>query len=286
MFDPLASSIKRLFGSALCQLMAVMICLSLMAPLPSKAETGIKKYSPQQELVDNAVITFKTLMADPNMSWLRTHIQSAKGILICPKFMKGAFIFGAEGGTGVLLGRSARTGEWSYPAFYGLGSVSFGLQAGAEVSEVILLVMTENGMDALLSTSLKLGADVSVAAGPVGAGAKAQTTDILAFAKTAGLFGGVSIEGAVITSRDSWNQKYYGRDVRPVDIIIRRNVANPGADRLRALIAQTVNPERPVALFSPPPMIDEEPAGGPAPADTHQVKEEDITGGGRVTGNP
>jgi lipid-binding SYLF domain-containing protein len=121
-----------------------------------------------------------------------------------------------------------------------MGSISLGLQAGAEVSEIILLVMTEKGMDALLSTSFKLGADASVAAGPVGAGAKAQTTDILAFARSSGLFGGISIEGAVITSRDAWNRQYYGRNVRAVDIIIRRNVSNPGADALRNLVAHTL----------------------------------------------
>ncbi len=250
----------------------LLICLILTLLLSSaacvnsvRAETG-SSYSPQQELVDKCVTTFKSLMADPNMTWLRSHIQSAKGIFICPQYMKGAFIFGADGGTGVLLGRNNRTGQWSYPAFYSMGSISFGLQAGAEVSEVVLLVMTDNGMDALLSTSFKLGADVSVAAGPVGAGAKAQTTDILAFAKSSGLFGGVSIEGAVITARDAWNRRYYGRDVRPVDIIIRRNVSNPGADKLRRLIARTVSPERPAvarvhSVVTPPPV--KEPAANP-----------------------
>ncbi len=232
--------------------------LTFASATAAQAETG-SSYSPQQELVDKCVTTFKSLMADPNMTWLRTHIQSAKGIFICPQYMKGAFIFGADGGTGVLLGRNNRTGQWSYPAFYSMGSISFGLQAGAEVSEVVLLVMTDNGMDALMSTSFKLGADVSVAAGPVGAGAKAQTTDILAFAKSSGLFGGVSIEGAVITARDAWNRKYYGRDVRPVDIIIRRNVSNPGAEKLRRLIARTVSPERPAvarvrSVATPPPV--------------------------------
>lgn len=215
---------------------AACIYAAAFAPGELRAETG-SSYSPQQELIDKATTTFRSMMADPNMTWLKSHIQSAKGIFILPMYMKGAFIFGADGGTGVLLGRDNRTGQWSYPAFYGMGSISFGLQAGAQASEIVLLVMTDKGMDALLSTSFKLGADASVAAGPVGAGAKAQTTDILAFARTSGLFGGISIEGAVISSRDSWNQKYYGRDVRPVDIIIRRNVSNPGADRLRKLVA-------------------------------------------------
>ncbi len=230
-----------------CKLLAAVAIFLAVTSISgiSSAESGMG-YSAQQELVDKATTSFRSMLADPNMTWLRVHIKSAKGILIFPQFMKGAFILGAEGGTGVLLAHDTSTGTWTYPAFYNMGSISFGFQAGAEVSEIILLVMTEKGLDALLSTSFKLGADASVAAGPAGAGAKAQTTDILAFARSNGLFGGISIEGAVIKSRDSWNQQYYGRYVRPVDIIIRRNVSNPGAEKLRQLVAASVAPEKPV----------------------------------------
>ena len=227
-------------------LVAAAIFLVTLATSGIASAESAAGYTEQQELVDKATTSFKSMIADPNMTWLRSHIKSAKGILIFPQFMKGAFIFGAEGGTGVLIAHDTRTDTWTYPAFYNMGSISFGFQAGAEVSEIILLVMTEKGLDALLSTSFKLGADASVAAGPVGAGAKAQTTDILAFARSNGLFGGISIEGAVITSWDAWNQKYYGRDVRPVDIIIRRSVSNPGAEKLRRLVAESVAPEKPV----------------------------------------
>ncbi len=262
---------SRVYNLLLCAF--ITICFSAAIYVPSlRAEKGAA-YSDQQALVDNCATTFKSLMTDPNMGWLRTHIQSAKGIFICPRYMKGAFIFGADGGTGVVLGRDNRQGVWSYPAFYGMGSISFGLQAGAEVSEIVLLVMTDNGMDALLSTSFKLGADASVAAGPVGAGAKAQTTDILAFARSSGLFGGISIEGAVISSRDSWNRKYYGRDVRPVDIIIRRNVSNPGADYLRHLVSSTISSQKPAPAPAPAPAPQSEPENEPS----HHVEEAPIS---------
>ena len=271
---------SRIWNLVFCFMVTVCISAAMCVPV-LRAETG-SSYSDQQELVDKCATTFRSLMADPNMGWLRTHIQSAKGIFICPKYMKGAFIFGADGGSGVLLGRDNRTGEWSYPAFYGMGSISFGFQAGAEVSEIVLLVMTDNGMDALLSTSFKLGADASVAAGPVGAGAKAQTTDILAFARSSGLFGGISIEGAVITSRDSWNRIYYGRDVRPVDIIIRRNVSNPGADTLRQLVASTVSRQRQALPQAPPPpkSMTNAPGNPPdnnPPVDEHNIQESPVS---------
>ncbi len=190
-------------------------------------------YSTQAALVDEATITFKSFLADPNMTWFKKNLCSAKALLIIPQLLKGAFIFGAEGGTGVLVAKDDRTGQWSQPAFYTMAAASFGLQAGAESSSIILMIMTDKGMDALLSTSVKLGGDISVAAGPYGAGAKAATVDVLAFARARGIFGGISIEGSVITPRDSYNIAYYQRNVRPVDIIIRRNVSNPHS---RALI--------------------------------------------------
>ncbi len=195
-------------------------------------------YEKQQALIDRATVTFKTFVSDPNMTWFRNHLASAKGILIVPQLLKGAFIFGAEGGTGVLLARDQYTGKWSQPAFYTIGSVSFGLQAGAQSSQIILMIMTDSGLDALLSTSIKLGADVSIAAGPYGAGAKAETVDILAFSKTKGIFGGISIEGAIITPKDSWNIAYYRKNVRPVDIIIRKMVSNPYSEKLIQAVTQ------------------------------------------------
>ena len=190
------------------------------------------RYSEQAALVDKATVTFKRFISDPNMTWFRNNLCSAKALLIIPQLLKGAFIFGAEGGTGVLVAKDEHTGQWSQPAFYTMASASFGLQAGAESSSIILMIMTDAGMDALLSTSFKLGGDVSIAAGPYGAGAKAATVDVLAFSRAKGIFGGISLEGSVIMPRDSWNTVYYQRNVRPVDIIIRRTVSNPHSTAL------------------------------------------------------
>ncbi len=101
------------------------------------------------------------------------------------------------------------------------------------------MVMTQKGVDSLLSSSFKLGAGVSIAVGPVGAGAKVKTADIIAFSRAKGLFGGIALEGAVIKTRDKWNSAYYGKTVRAVDILIRRDVANPHADGLREVVKKT-----------------------------------------------
>jgi lipid-binding SYLF domain-containing protein len=112
------------------------------------------------------------------------------------------------------------------------------LQAGGSAAEVVMMALTEKGKNALLSNKFQAGADASVSAGPVGAGAQAATTDIVQFSRSKGLFGGLSLEGSVIAVRDSLNQAYYGKAVTPVDILIQGNVTNPKSDALiKALTA-------------------------------------------------
>ncbi len=191
----------------------------------------------QQALVDNANASAKRFSADPDMAWFRDHLDDAEGVLIIPTSIKAGWIIGGSGGSGVMLARRPDI-EWSYPAFYTMGSVTFGLQIGGEVSEIVLVIMSKAGRDAMLTNEFKLGADISVAAGPVGAGAKVQTADVLAFSRTkGGLYGGLNIEGAAIATRESWNRSYYGEGVRAIDILVTGTASNPGADALRQTVA-------------------------------------------------
>ena len=196
-----------------------------------------------QRLVDRARDTFDGLLRDPNYTWFHDNLSHAKAVLIFPQVIKGGFVFGASGGTGVLSVKDEKTGNWSEPAFYTFGSVTFGPQIGGEVAEVILLAMTQKAIDSLLSSSFKLGGDVSVTIGPIGAGAKAQadipnvTADFLASTKSKGLYAGLTLEGSVVAVRDSLNKAYYGESVRPVDILVSHSVRNKGADELRATLA-------------------------------------------------
>ena len=190
------------------------------------------------ELITAAEQTFKDFVADPDMKWFHSNVKNARGVFIVPRLLKAGFIFGASGGSGALFVRNEKSNMWSYPAFYTMGSGSFGLQAGVQAAEVILMVMTQKGLDAMLSTKFQLGADASIAVGPIGAGAQAATVDILQFARTKGAFGGISAEGAAIAIRDKWNEEYYGKPVQPTDILVIRNISNPGADELRKLISQ------------------------------------------------
>ena len=158
-------------------------------------------------------------------------------MLIIPQLIKGGLIIGGEGGSGVLLVKGS-DGSWSSPAFYTLGGASFGLQIGGEMSEVVFTIMNDGAIKAILDNPFKMGADLSVAVGPIGKGVGASTTtnfsdDVYAFSKSVGLFGGGTLEGTAIVKRTSWNELYYAADADPQKILVERMYFNPHADRLR-----------------------------------------------------
>lgn len=195
-----------------------------------------------ENLVEKSRITLNEFLADEMMGWMHSQIQDAKGVFIVPLMMKGAFIWGGEYGTGVFLVKDDVTGAWSEPAFYTVGTGSFGFQAGAQASEIVLLVMTQKGVDSMLSSTFKLGVDTSVAAGPVGAGIEGGTAvlsaDMVTYARTKGLYGGLSLEGAILEPRDGYNSTYYGKAIMPIDILVKRTVTNPHSVGLRTTLAR------------------------------------------------
>jgi SH3 domain-containing YSC84-like protein 1 len=195
-----------------------------------------------KHLVERAQLTIESFMADTNIQTIRDLMRDAKGVFIAPQVLKGAFIVGASGGSGVFLARADNTQKWSGPAFYTIGSVSFGLQIGGEAAEIVLLAMSDRGVSALLGSTVKLGADASVAAGPFGAGVGGATAalsaDIISFARAKGAFGGISVDGAVVAVRGDWNDAYYGKNVSPSDILIQRTVSNPHAAGLIAAVTK------------------------------------------------
>ncbi len=202
------------------------------------ANTATSARTDANATVNKAVQTLKDFSADPEMSWYRNNVTKAKAVLIVPEYIKAGFVLGGAGGTGVVLVRDDKSSTWRGPAFATMGSASVGFQAGGSVAEIVMMAMTDKGRDALLSTKFQLGADASVAAGPVGAGAQAATVDILSFARSKGLFAGVSVEGSVIAVRDSLNHAYYGTAVNPVDILVLGNVNNPHSDALIQSLTQ------------------------------------------------
>ena len=208
--------------------MTVLLAFALVsAAVPAFASSDMNS---AQAMVDRARVTFNDFMNDQHYSWLHEHMKDAKGLLIFPQVLKGGFILGGSGGSGVLVLKDAKTCSWSEPAFYTVGSVTFGFQIGGESAEVLMMVMSQKAVDSLLSSSFKLGGDTSIALGPVGEGAKANiTADFISFSKTKGLYAGINLEGSVVKVRDGLNSAYYGKTVSPADILIKKDVASSGA---------------------------------------------------------
>jgi lipid-binding SYLF domain-containing protein len=237
-----------MFRAATVARLTALACLIALALVPlAPPGAAADEASEARALVDKAKQTIEDFKADPDMTWFRDNLPDAKAVMVVPVLLKAGFIFGGSGGHGALLWREEASGQWSYPAFYFMGSATFGLQIGAEAAEVVLMIRSERGKRALLSTEFKLGGDVSVAAGPTGAGAQVATTDVLAFARTKGLFGGLTVEGAVIEPRESWNTAYYAKAVTPEDILVKQSVRNAQADPLRQAVARARAAAEPAA---------------------------------------
>jgi lipid-binding SYLF domain-containing protein len=192
----------------------------------------------QQALVTSAQSAFSDFVRDPDMTWFRANIGKARAVLIAPQIVKAGWIFGGSGGRALLYARDSQ-GKWAGPAFYNIGAASVGFQAGISVSQTVTLVMTEKGLNTLLANSVKLGGDASVAAGPVGAGANSDiTTDFVAFSRSKGLYGGLNLEGSVISPANDWNNTYYSKNVLPPDILVRGDAHNPQGEQLAADIGR------------------------------------------------
>ena len=208
------------------------------------ATTPMSSAEPDK-LVADAQVTLSNFVRDPDQTWIQDNLDRAKAILIAPQIVKAGFIFGGSGGRAVLVVREAGPHPaiavpWTGPAFYDLATASVGFQAGVEVSEVVIVVMTEKGLNSLLSSSFKIGGDASIAAGPVGAGAKSTVTaDLISFSRAKGVYGGLNLDGTVVHTNSGWNDAYYGgKNLLPPDILIRKTVQNPKSAPLLTAVAR------------------------------------------------
>ena len=220
-----------------CIWLIAVASVSVVTLSPVAAQNNIQQ---RKLLLDAEAALIDLRAAEPLAGKMNSAIAKASAVLIVPNLLKGAFIVGGEGGSGVLLARRL-DGSWSAPVFVTLGAASIGLQIGGQSSKVLFAVMHDAALDALLSNKVKLGVDLGVAVAHVGAGLEASTTtaardDIFQFAVSQGLFGGGALEGAVIEPRTSWNDAYYGRTLGAKAIVADPNLASPGADALRAAL--------------------------------------------------
>lgn len=179
--------------------------------------------------VKKAEDTLTSFRNDQQMTWLRANLPKAKAVMISPNIFQAGFIVGGSGGRAMIISQ-AGVNQWAGPAFYKLATGSVGLQAGAQASEMVALLMTDKAVNSMLSNSFKFGGDVSVSAGPIGVGAGAPVNaDIVVFTRAKGLYGGINLDGSVISVDGNSNAVYYKKTASPTDILVKRAVSNPQA---------------------------------------------------------
>lgn len=213
-----------------------LACLAIAASFALASRPALAA-SDQQNLVDQARITLDHLKTDKEFGNAPAMLRRARAVLIVPNLVKAGFFLGGEGGDGVMLAHN-RSG-WSDPAFYTLGSASFGLQIGIQAAEVVMLVMTDKALTALEQSEFKFGAQAGLAVVTLGASAQAASStalnsaDIIVWASASGAYAGVTLEGSVVKPRDSHNEAYYGRPLSVQQILSGTVTKAAGAESLR-----------------------------------------------------
>ena len=215
--------------------LAVAACLAA-APRLAHAQAE------QQELVDRATLAAQDMLNDHDGTDAQRVLRQARAAMICPRVFRAGFLIGAQGGGCVLVARDGG-GSWSSPAFYGMGSGSFGFQAGLQDSEVMMMIMTDRGLRAIMDDQFKLGADAGATFVEWGGGIEGATTaavgaDIVGFTRSRGLYAGISISGSVLSTRSAWNRAYYGKEEAAQQIVISMDANNAGAAPLREVLGR------------------------------------------------
>jgi lipid-binding SYLF domain-containing protein len=224
----------------------MLVCTLLFIPGAVAAQTKL------EDNVDQAVTILEHFRDIPEQAIPEAVMLDAKGLAIL-NVLKAGFLFSGQGGlglvvartmTGWLRGEHGRGAGWSGPSAIGTGGAGFGFQVGAEVTEYVLVLNTDEAVRAFSrGGNVTLGGDVSVAAGPVGRTASVAVTPVAAvysYSRSKGLFAGVSVTGTVIVTRDGANEKYYGRKVTPEEILSGHVKPPASADRLRAELEKSM----------------------------------------------
>ena len=217
--------------------MKKIIVLAVLLALTAAFHTSAVLASGMEDDVDQAVTIIQRFEAIPEQSIPPAVLRDARGLAILT-VVKAGFMFSGRGGTGVVV---ARTGKgWSGPSAIGTGGVGFGLQIGAEVTEFVIVLNTDDAVRAFAQKgNVELGGDLSLAAGPIGRTAEANVTPIAAvytYSQSQGLFAGASLEGTVIATRNDANAQYYGKSVTPQQILAGSVAPPAGAMRLEKVL--------------------------------------------------
>jgi SH3 domain-containing YSC84-like protein 1 len=209
---------------------AALLALTMLAsPVVARAQSS------QQVTIDGARKVLNDLRHDKAFGNAEQLIRQAKAVFIVPKLIKGGFIVGGEGGNGVLMVHHHN--GWSAPGFYAIGAASFGLQVGLEQSEMIMLIMTQKGLDGVLRDNFKIGAQAGISVVTLGSGVEgaiggASLPDVVVWSSSTGLYGGLTVDGSIIRAEPNMDAEFYGRSITAKDVLFG-SVQSPGAAVLR-----------------------------------------------------
>ncbi len=211
------------------RLMAVLV-LGALATAPMSAALSTS----EAKRIEDATTVLRELHAAPDQDVPLDLWEKASCVMVVPSLKKAAFIVGGEYGKGLMSCR--RDGVWSPPVFMRIGKGSWGLQFGAQTVDLVLLVMNDKGVEKLLRNKVSLGAEASVAAGPVGRDARAATdlqlrAEILSYSRTQGIFAGINLSGGVIRDDRDDNADLYGKGISAKEILLEGRVQLPGITR-------------------------------------------------------
>ena len=214
----------------------LMMTAALLAALATNAfAPAASAATGEQATVDHAVGTLQDLRGDKEFGNARQLLHEARAVLIAPRIFKAGFFFGGEGGTAVLMVRGSH--GWSDPAFYTVASASFGLQIGAQESEMIMFVMSDRALSALMKDKFKIGANAGIAVATLGSTVEGATTghvgaDMVVWASASGAYAGLSLDGTLIQPQSEGDANYYGRPVTSSQIVLQHVVRSPAAHGL------------------------------------------------------
>jgi len=210
------------------RLFIVFFALLLLVASTAPAALAAKDASEQRERAMKAADVLNEIMGVPEKGIPDELMEHAHAIAVIPHVVKGAIGFGGQHGKGLVSHRNS-DGKWGAPAFIDISGGSFGLQLGVQATDVVLIFTSEDGFKGLLDGKVKLGADASVAAGPVGRKAEVGTdvllkSPVFAYSRSKGLFAGISLDGSVVSIDDSGNREVYEKDVPAKDILLNNAV--------------------------------------------------------------
>jgi len=210
-------------------MMRATIAALILAVFTAHAIAG-ELSSKEAKRIEEAATVLKEIHAVPDKDIPQELWGRAECVIVVPGLKKAAFVIGGEYGNGLMSCR--HTGEWSAPVFMQIGKGSWGLQIGAQSIDLVLLVMNASGMEKMLKNKVSLGAEASIAAGPVGRDARAATdaqmkAEILSYSRTQGLFAGINLSGGVVRPDMDDNADLYGKNVSPRDVVMGTSMKAP-----------------------------------------------------------